>query len=72
MPNCVQDTVMDMQMSLEDSFERVVRARGRPAVLLCDRGLMDGSAYMSSDDWDKFLQKRGIDSAEIREGVSSV
>ncbi len=68
MPNCVQHSVMDMQMSLEDSFERVLRARGRPAVLLCDRGLMDGSAYMSSDDWDKFLNQRNINSADIREG----
>mmetsp|Transcript_25260 Transcript_25260/g.37796 ORF Transcript_25260/g.37796 Transcript_25260/m.37796 type:complete len:441 (-) Transcript_25260:221-1543(-) len=68
MPTCVQHTVMDMQMSLEDSFERVLRARGRPAVLLCDRGLMDGSAYMSSDDWDDFLNQRGINSADIREG----
>jgi hypothetical protein len=43
----VQDTVMDMQIGLEDGFERVLRTRGRPGVLLCDRGLMDGSAYMS-------------------------
>ena len=68
MPNCVQHTVMDMQISLEDSFERVLRAKGRPAVLLCDRGLMDGSAYMSPEDWDAFLQSRKINSADIREG----
>lgn len=59
-------------MSLEDSFERVLRAKGRPAVLLCDRGLMDGSAYMSADDWDGFLQKREINAADIREGVSLI
>lgn len=68
MPNCVQNTVMDMQMALEDSFERVLRAKGRPAILLCDRGLMDGSAYMSAEDWENFLQKRNINSADIREG----
>ena len=68
MSNCVQHTVMDMQMSLEDSFERVLRATGRPAVLLCDRGLMDGSAYLSSEEWDAFLKQRNINSADIREG----
>ena len=68
MPSCVQNTVMDMQMSLEDSFERVLRAKGRPGVLLCDRGLCDGSAYMSTEEWDKFLHRRGVSSAEIREG----
>ena len=68
MPSCVQNTVMDMQISLEDSFERVLRARGKPGVLLCDRGLCDGSAYMSPEDWDRFLVQRGISQAEIREG----
>ncbi len=68
MPSCVQNSVMDMQMSLEDSFERVLRARGKPGVLLCDRGLCDGSAYMDPEDWDRFLAQRGVSSAEIREG----
>ncbi len=68
MPTCVQNTVMDLQISLEDSFERVLRARGRPAVLLCDRGLMDGSAYMPSDEWERFLKSRNIVSADINEG----
>ena len=68
MPSCVQNTVMDMQMALEDSFERVLRAKGKPGVLLCDRGLCDGAAYVSNDDWDRFLVRRGVSSAEIREG----
>lgn len=65
----VQDTVMDMQISMEDGFERVLRARGRPAVLLCDRGLMDGSAYMKNEDWNKLMHKREINCvSELREG----
>lgn len=68
MPFCVQNTIMDVQMALEDSFERVLRAKGKPGVLLCDRGLCDGSAYMSADEWDQFLTKRGTTLAEIREG----
>jgi len=65
----VQDTVMDMQIGLEDSFERVLRARGKPAVLLCDRGCMDGSAYMPQQDWDRLLAKRDVQCvSELREG----
>eukprot|EP00985_Skeletonema_marinoi_P016499 scaffold8890_cov99-Skeletonema_marinoi.AAC.2 len=65
----VQDTVMDMQIGMEDGFERVLRARGKPAVLLCDRGLMDGSAYMKEEDWNKLMQKREIGCvSELREG----
>ncbi|KAL7555218.1 hypothetical protein ACHAWF_018963 [Thalassiosira exigua] len=65
----VQDTVMDMQIGLEDGFERVLRARGKPAVLLCDRGLMDGSAYMSAENWDRMMRKRDVGCvSELREG----
>ena len=34
MGNCIQATVMDIQMSLEDSFERILRATGKPSVML--------------------------------------
>lgn len=68
MPHCVQNTVMDMQITIEDSFERILRAKGKPGVLLCDRGLMDGAAYMDPVSWDEFLLKRGISATEIREG----
>jgi predicted ATPase len=65
----VQETIMAMQENLEDGFERVLRARGEPAVLLCDRGLMDGAAYMSSEDWNELLCRRGIKNVcELREG----
>lgn len=65
----VQDTVMDMQIGLEDGFERVLRARGKPAVLLCDRGLMDGSAYMDPEAWERLLAKRDVQCvSELREG----
>jgi len=69
MPRYVQDSVMDIQISLEDSLERVLRARGRPGVILCDRGLMDGSSYMDTLDWDKLLESRdGMTSSDAREG----
>lgn len=69
MERVVQDTVMDMQIGLEDGFERVLRARGKPAVLLCDRGLMDGSAYMDPEAWERLLDKRDVQCvSELREG----
>ena len=69
MDTVVQDTVMDIQIGLEDGFERVLRARGKPGVLLCDRGCMDGSAYMSQKSWEKLLKKRDVQCvSELREG----
>lgn len=40
-----------LQMTLEDGFERFARACGQPSILLCDRGLMDGSVYMPPEEW---------------------
>lgn len=69
MDTVVQDTVLDTQIAMEDGFERVLRARGRPAVLLCDRGLMDGSAYMDPAAWDRLVARRGVRCASaLREG----
>jgi hypothetical protein len=69
MSDIVQDTVMDMQIGLEDGFERVLRARGKPGILLCDRGLMDGSVYMSPESWGSLLDKRDVVCvSELREG----
>lgn len=66
----VQHSVMDLMISIEDSFERVLRAKGRPAVLICDRGVMDGSAYLPREEWDEFILSRegNLNNVELREG----
>lgn len=66
----VQHSVMELMIALEDSLERVLRAAGAPAVLLCDRGIMDGRAYLSEKEWEDVLRSRGDDDtdASLREG----
>jgi len=63
----IQNSVLDVQLSLEDSLERVLKARGKPAVLLCDRGPMDGKAYLSDKKWKKILNERGVTEADLRD-----
>ena len=46
----------------------MARATGQPAVLLCDRGAMDGSAYMPPETWQKLLEKTGYTNSALREG----
>mmetsp|Transcript_16081 Transcript_16081/g.37075 ORF Transcript_16081/g.37075 Transcript_16081/m.37075 type:complete len:410 (+) Transcript_16081:55-1284(+) len=67
MDTVIQNSVLDVQLSLEDSIERVLKARGKPAVLLCDRGPMDGKAYLSDEKWKKILDERGVSEAELRD-----
>lgn len=63
----IQNTVMDVQIGLEDGVERILRARGRPAVMMCDRGTMDGRAYMDTETWERLLAERGTTETEIRD-----
>lgn len=63
----IQNSVLDVQLSLEDSLEKVLKARGKPAVLLCDRGPMDGKAYLSDKKWKKILDERGVTEADLRD-----
>ncbi len=37
-------------------------------MLLCDRGTLDGSAYISKEMWDRLLRAKGLDPLRIREG----
>lgn len=41
-----------LQISMEDNFERLAREGEQPSIILCDRGLMDGSVYMPKEEWD--------------------
>ena len=43
-------------MSLEDSFANYAISTGQDSVILCDRGVMDGQAYVAEDTWRTVLQ----------------
>ena len=64
----IQTTVMDVQESMERGVETILRATGKPSVLLCDRGAMDGLAYMEQDTFMGILQTRGKEVCDVREG----
>ena len=63
-----QTAILKTQIHLEDSFEMLARAVAKPAVLLCDRGAMDGSAYCSPESWQKLMSRMSTSSVELREG----
>ncbi len=63
-----QDTVLEFQVHLEDGVERIARSLGKPAVILCDRGTLDGAAYVSKEMWEQILKARGLELLGIREG----
>ena len=51
-----QKSLMRMQVALEDSFIEVAKLnKGGDVVILCDRGLMDGSAFISRTGWQALM-----------------
>eukprot|EP01051_Picozoa_sp_SAG22_P004828 SAG22_NODE_270_length_13234_cov_13.248573_4_plen_284_part_00 len=51
--------IVKAQMALEDAFVGIARAGDRPAVLLCDRGLLDVAAYLPRERWLQLLGEMG-------------
>lgn len=64
-----QTCVMRLQICLEDIFSKIVaiNAGSNPIYSLCDRGLMDGSAYLSEDQWQVLLNEFGLFDSDIKE-----
>lgn len=50
-----QQFVIRFQTQLEDHFCNYAASTGQPSVVLCDRGVMDGGAYMQKDDFVQLL-----------------
>ncbi|CAG9329645.1 unnamed protein product [Blepharisma stoltei] len=63
----LQANLMQMQMALEDTFTEIASATREKSVILCDRGLMDGSAYISPELWQVILDERGWSVVHLRD-----
>eukprot|EP00939_MAST-03C_sp_MAST-3C-sp1_P004259 g4259.t1 len=66
-PLSFQLAVLRVQTALEDNISRLASVSKAPAVVLCDRGLMDGSAYVDEGIWSKILETDNLTEAEIRD-----
>mmetsp|Transcript_8527 Transcript_8527/g.12616 ORF Transcript_8527/g.12616 Transcript_8527/m.12616 type:complete len:453 (-) Transcript_8527:1380-2738(-) len=62
-----QTNLMHLQMALEDTFTEIASSTKRKSIILCDRGLMDGSAYIPSELWQALLDERGWTAVHLRD-----
>lgn len=67
-----EKSTLETQLALEDRFLRMAQAYGRPSVIVCDRGAMDISAYMSPDMWTKVTADCGTDTNRLRDRYDAV
>ncbi|TDH72840.1 uncharacterized protein CCR75_008299 [Bremia lactucae] len=59
--------ILSLQISLEDSFYSLAQDSGKPCVILCDRGVMDGSAYMTPEQWEVLKLEHDLDTVTLRD-----
>jgi predicted ATPase len=62
-----QRGILRLTLALEDALTAVARDSGRRCVLVCDRGAMDGSAYIAPEVWQLLLLEAGFEEPHLRE-----
>ena len=64
--------ILETQLALEDSFMRLAEVCTKPTLIVCDRGTLDISAYMSPEEWSEITQMAGTDPNRLRERYDAV
>ena len=64
--------ILETQMALEDSFTRLAETCQKPVLIVCDRGTLDISAYISPEMWNDITAKAGTDTNALRNRYDAV
>ena len=63
-----QKGLMRLQIALEESFLEIGQmVTDQPVVILIDRGLLDGSAYVSRSEWQALMDDLGMSVVMMRD-----
>ncbi|KAJ9466813.1 TRPL translocation defect protein 14 [Diplonema papillatum] len=63
-----QLALLETQMALEDAFRAIAAACTKQAVIICDRGSMDGRAFCTEKVWNRILEAGEWTTSELRDG----
>ena len=68
-----QRCLMHLQLYKEKVFEEAAQAmEGQKVLIVCDRGVMDGKAYMDAQDFARALEEIGANEREMRDRYDAV
>lgn len=62
-----QTNLMRLQMNLEDIFIEIASTTPLHTIIICDRGTMDGSAYVDENVWQAILDETGWSTIQLRD-----
>ena len=60
-----QEHLVSTMMALEDTYFSMAEKCSQNVLIIADRGVMDASAFISKEAWDKILGKLGLEEIEI-------
>lgn len=68
-----EKATLEIQLQLEDKFLRMAQeCTEQPCLIVCDRGAMDISAYMSPEMWNDITRAVGTSTPELRQRYDAV
>lgn len=69
-----EETIFDMQLAFEETYKKAISSifPGKKKVILLDRGIMDVKAFVSHDDFNNILKKRGLNEVGLRDRYNGV
>lgn len=62
-----QENLLRTMIQIENSFFALAEASERNCLVICDRGTMDASAFVSKEQWEDILSKNHCDEVDIRD-----
>lgn len=60
------------QIGLEESFTKMAETIDKPVIIVCDRGTMDISTYLTEDFWNRIISEQGYTNTQLRERYDAV
>ena len=54
-------------MQIENVFFDLAKSTVKNCLVICDRGAMDASAFISREQWENILARNNLDEEEIRD-----
>lgn len=62
-----QENLIRTMLQLEQTFFDLAATCKKDALVICDRGAMDPSSYMSAEQWDKVLKNNNWNNVSLRD-----
>lgn len=62
-----EKATLEIQLALEDKFMRLAETCNEPVVIVCDRGVMDISSYLTPEMWNEIISSLGYTTHQLRD-----